>query len=61
MGGFVSARRVTAQYVNYLAAEEGVEGVRAAYGRNYARLSKLKAQYDPTNLFRFNQNIRPGA
>ena len=50
-----------AQYVNYLAAEEGVEGVRAAYGPNYARLGTLKAQYDPTNLFRFNQNIRPSA
>jgi FAD/FMN-containing dehydrogenase len=45
-------------YVNFLTEEE-TDRVRAAYGRNYDRLSKLKNQYDPGNLFRHNQNIRP--
>jgi FAD/FMN-containing dehydrogenase len=45
-------------YVNYL-GEEGPERVKAAYGRNYDRLVALKNTYDPTNLFRMNQNIPP--
>ena len=47
-----------AVYVNYL-GEEGEERVRAAYGANYDRLAKLKAKYDPANLFCVNQNIKP--
>jgi FAD/FMN-containing dehydrogenase len=49
-------------YVNYLGreADEGAERVRAAYGaEKYQRLLALKEKYDPTNLFRLNQNIRP--
>lgn len=47
-------------YVNDL-GEEGEDRVRAAYGANYDRLAAVKASYDPTNLFRSNQNIRPTA
>ena len=40
--------------------EEGEERVRQAYGAaKYRRLKALKRQYDPTNLFRMNQNIAP--
>ncbi len=48
-------------YVNYLsdARQEGENRVAAAYGPNYDRLVALKRTYDPTNRFRFNQNIAP--
>ena len=49
-------------YVNYLGreADEGAERLRAAYGpEKYERLVALKNIYDPTNLFRLNQNITP--
>jgi FAD/FMN-containing dehydrogenase len=45
-------------YVNYLGAE-GADRVRAAYGPKYDRLVALKRKFDPTNLFRTNQNIDP--
>ena len=45
-------------YVNHLDAEEGTR-IRAAYSDNFGRLVALKNKYDPTNLFRLNQNIRP--
>jgi FAD/FMN-containing dehydrogenase len=47
-------------YVNMM-MDEGQERVRASYGVNYDRLSEIKAKFDPTNLFRVNQNIQPGA
>jgi FAD/FMN-containing dehydrogenase len=47
-------------YVNYLGVGESQDRVRAAYSpEKYERLVALKRQYDPTNLFRFNQNIAP--
>jgi FAD/FMN-containing dehydrogenase len=49
-------------YVNYLGqeADEGADRVRAAYGaQKYERLLALKQEFDPQNIFRMNQNIRP--
>jgi hypothetical protein len=46
-------------YVNFM-SDEPQDAVQAAYGTHtYARLVALKKKYDPTNFFRFNQNIRP--
>jgi FAD/FMN-containing dehydrogenase len=47
-------------YVNNL-GEEGEDRVQAAYGANYNLLLALKNKYDPTNIFRLNQNITPRA
>ena len=45
-------------YVNMM-MDEGQERVRASYRDNYDRLARIKATYDPDNLFRVNQNIEP--
>jgi len=45
-------------YVNHLDSEEATR-IRAAYSQGYERLVALKNKYDPTNLFRLNQNIKP--
>jgi len=47
-------------YVNFMPFDEG-DRVESAYGKNYERLLVLKRKYDPDNLFRMNQNIRPDA
>jgi FAD/FMN-containing dehydrogenase len=45
-------------YVNFM-MEEGEDRIKATYGDNYNRLVEIKTKYDPTNLFRVNQNIKP--
>jgi FAD/FMN-containing dehydrogenase len=44
-------------YINFM-MEEGEDRVRASYRENYERLAAIKKKYDPTNLFRVNQNIK---
>jgi hypothetical protein len=46
-------------YVNGL-SETSEDLVRAAYGPNDARLVEIKKKYDPNNVLRLNQNIKPG-
>ena len=45
-------------YINFM-MEEGEERIQATYGKNHARLTKIKKKYDPENVFRVNQNIKP--
>jgi hypothetical protein len=45
-------------YINFM-MEEGEDRIRATYGKNYARLVKIKKRRDPANFFRVNQNIMP--
>lgn len=47
------------RYVNYLDDDEPTDAVHRAYGPNYARLVEIKRRYDPSNVFRLNQNIAP--
>jgi FAD/FMN-containing dehydrogenase len=46
-------------YVNYLGVGDDPSRVPEAFGPNYARLAQVKQKYDPENLFRANQNIKP--
>jgi Berberine and berberine like len=46
-------------YVNFMMDDEAQDRVQATYGDNYPRLARVKAKYDPDNLFRVNQNIVP--
>ncbi|SDB00033.1 FAD-binding oxidoreductase [Sinorhizobium sp. NFACC03] len=45
-------------YINFMPADEA-DRIEAAYGGNYPRLIEVKRRYDPENLFRMNQNVRP--
>lgn len=47
-------------YINFMPEDEG-DRVETAYGANYARLAEIKRRYDPNNLFRMNQNVKPMA
>ncbi|MEH2513832.1 FAD/FMN-containing dehydrogenase [Nitrobacteraceae bacterium AZCC 1564] len=48
-----------ASYINYI-GDEGIEGLKGSYSEEkFARLAAIKSKYDPTNLFRMNQNISP--
>jgi hypothetical protein len=48
-------------YVNFMFDDEAEGRLEATYGENYTRLAAIKAKYDPKNLFRVNQNIKPVA
>ena len=45
-------------YLNFL-GDEGGERVRAAFGADHARLARVKARFDPGNVFRGNHNVAP--
>jgi FAD/FMN-containing dehydrogenase len=47
-------------YVNFM-MDEGENRVKDSYRENYDRLAAVKAKFDPTNLFRVNQNIQPAS
>ncbi len=48
-------------YVNFMPDDETQRVRSGAYGPNYDRLARIKAKYDPKNLFRVNQNVAPAA
>mgnify|MGYP006304512727 CR=1 FL=1 len=49
------------RYLNFAGFhEEGDEMMQRSFGPQYRRLSALKRKYDPNNLFRLNQNFKPG-
>ncbi len=47
-------------YINFLTQDEGPERIEAALGKALKRLARVKAAWDPENVFRMNRNIKPG-
>ena len=47
------------EYINELGPQDRPDHIRASFGANYDRLAALKETWDPTNLFRHTQNIKP--
>ncbi len=45
-------------YINFM-MDEGEDRIEATYADNYEKLTRIKTKYDPDNLFRVNQNIKP--
>ena len=46
-------------YINFLTEDEGLERIQAVLGDGLDRLAKIKAKWDPQNVFRTNRNIKP--
>jgi FAD/FMN-containing dehydrogenase len=61
--GAVDAHGTGTTYLNFtgVSDEAATVGVESAFGKNLARLAELKKKYDPTNLFRLNNNILPAS
>lgn len=57
--GLACDNLLSAVYLNFI-GDEGEDRVVAGFGRtNYEKLAKVKAQYDPENVFHINHNIKP--
>jgi hypothetical protein len=46
-------------YINFLTEDEGPERIKAAWGSGLEKLARVKAKWDPENVFRTNRNIKP--